>query len=111
MGVVFLRPYIGILLNYLLNKGFKISIFTAGSRDYAKGIVNIICDAIWNGENHFTDTLNVQHMTINMATDSKIKDFKPYGYSESNTLLVDNLPRNAASQPYNIIPVAPFEQA
>ncbi len=50
MGLVILRPYIGILLNYLLNRGFKLSIFTAGSRDYAKGITSIICDAVWGGE-------------------------------------------------------------
>ncbi len=54
MRVVFIRPYMGMLLNYLLSKGSRLIIFTAGQRDYGNCIARLICDAVWQGENKFS---------------------------------------------------------
>ena len=81
-------------MNYLLKRGCKLGVFTAGKRDYANMVVTLINKIVWDGQNHFVNVLNYNDLT-HVNNSSFLKDLKKFRPSANNILLVDNKPENA----------------
>ena len=93
-GMFFVRPYCFEFLNEL-NKYYEIVTFTAGMKDYANSILNLL-DL---NNNIIKYRLYRQHVTI--AGFSSYKNLKLLGRDLKRTIIIDNLKENFMLQPDN----------
>lgn len=93
-GMFFVRPYCFEFLNEL-NSMYEIVTFTAGTKDYADGILNQLDK---NGD-IIKYRLYRQHTSISGC--NVYKDLNKLGRELSKTIIIDNLKENFKMQPNN----------
>ena len=93
-GMFFVRPYCLEFLNEL-NKYYEIVAFTAGIKDYADNILNLL-DV---NDNIIKFRLYRQHVTV--AGFNSYKNLKLLGRDIKKVIIIDNLKENFALQPDN----------
>ena len=93
-GMFFVRPYCLEFLNEL-NKYYEIVTFTAGIKDYADNILNLL-DV---NDNIIKFRLYRQHVTV--AGFNSYKNLKLLGRDIKKMIIIDNLKENFALQPDN----------
>jgi Dullard-like phosphatase family protein len=103
-GELYLRPY---LTDFLLSVSeiYEIIIFTAGMKDYANLVLNIIEKKI--GKKIFDYRLFREHTIID-ESQNHIKDLSKIGRDLKNILIVDNIAENFLYQPENGILISSF---
>ena len=103
-GELYLRPY---LTDFLLSvsKIYEIIIFTAGLKEYANLVLNIIEKKI--GKKIFDYRLFREHTIID-DNQNHIKDLSKIGRDLKNILIVDNIAENFLYQPENGILISSF---
>ncbi len=103
-GELYLRPY---LTDFLLSvsKIYEIIIFTAGMKDYANLVLNIIEKKI--GKKIFDYRFFREHTFID-ESQNHIKDLSKIGRDLKNILIVDNTAENFLHQPENGILISSF---
>jgi Dullard-like phosphatase family protein len=103
-GELYLRPY---LTDFLLSVSeiYEIIIFTAGMKDYANLVLNIIEKKI--GRKIFDYRLFREHTIID-ESQNHIKDLSKIGRDLKNILIVDNIAENFLYQPENGILISSF---
>ena len=94
-GMLFVRPYCFEFLKEL-NEFYEIVIFTAGTKEYADNILNMI--DIDN--NIFKYRLYRQHATVNPGNDG-YKDLSKIGRDLRKVIIIDNMKQNFRAQPNN----------
>lgn len=113
--VVFERPYLQEFLDYLF-ANFKVSIWSAATKDYVLFIVNNII-LKGHSERKIEYILFSYHCDLSKKECEKgPKDLrlvwdvlKLDGFSKENTLILDDLKKVFKTQPCNCIPAEPFE--
>ena len=93
-GMFFVRPYVYEFLNEL-NKYYEIVTFTAGTKDYADNILNLLD----TNDNLIKYRLYRHHTTIMGC--NVFKDLMRLGRDMSKIIIIDNLKDNFKLQPNN----------
>jgi len=94
-GRFFVRPYAEKFLKEL-SELYEVTIFTAGVKDYADAVLNIL-----DPHGYITHRLYRHHTTLKPSVPGVIKDLSKLGRDLTKTLLIDNAPENFRLQQEN----------
>lgn len=106
--ITYIRPHLFTFLDYVFSH-FDVSIFTAAMEIYAENIVEKLFSNY-----HLDKVLTNQDYVDCLVDTGKYKAIEYIqkripGYTSENTVIIDDSPQVAYSNPHNILSIKPFE--
>ncbi len=104
---MFERPNLKFFLNSIKNHGV-ITVWTAATDDYARYVIETFFPSNMRIHNLFSrDFTTKVHKQTNLL--KPLSYLSVYNYNLNRTIIVDDLPGVLDANPYNCIPVKPFD--